>query len=433
MKRSSQSHLQNRILLHLTNKVAATVSALADDLGVTRSSASRAVNALRIAGLLVKDGRHPVLTQAGEQEAHALAQHLPVEVEKAKRVVNRVIDQATAANVNTGASAFTGLSAALQAATPRLTLPEFRVSQLAGEVIKNNFDLATALDSVQPRPVDWGSVAETLQSVLARAIAGSWQTIASAAAAVSGMQDIIAAQLASLIASLEPLSSWFDEIKAELEGLNLVGPVMRPIFLTAGFWVGPSTPLGLLRAIKARYDEGTLTAEELRRLFVEVYRAHDCHLLRHAVDRDWRKNHLYVERMHIFHDALEAHIAGKYTLSVTALLPQIEGIANRLTGAKLGKSYDAVNGAALKIESEFVSAISQDVLLTYITSMAYADTRKDAFYDELRRHGLLLDQVLQRHAILHGITFGYATEENSLRAFLILDALSHVPVPDRAS
>jgi hypothetical protein len=44
--------------------------------------------------------------------------------------------------------------------------------------------------------------------------------------------------------------------------------------------------------------------------------------------QSWESHPLFVPRMHILKDALQAHCRGLYTLSVPALINQIEGVLN---------------------------------------------------------------------------------------------------------
>jgi hypothetical protein len=59
----------------------------------------------------------------------------------------------------------------------------------------------------------------------------------------------------------------------------------------------------------------------------------------------------------------------------------------------------------------------------------YAGTRQEEFSPGPFREKALRDwnrppsEILNRHAILHGVDVDYASEENSLRAFLFLDTL----------
>lgn len=50
-------------------------------------------------------------------------------------------------------------------------------------------------------------------------------------------------------------------------------------------------------------------------------------------------------------------------------------------------------------------------------------TPPEKYPEWLKLHNLEAHQILQRHAILHGVQKDYASKENSLRAFLLMDVL----------
>jgi hypothetical protein len=133
--------------------------------------------------------------------------------------------------------------------------------------------------------------------------------------------------------------------------------------------------------------------------------------------------------MAVVEDALEAHINGKYTLSVPALLPLIEGVASSILATSAGKPSRIVNDAISNWHTEFLHQASKEILLNLVTSpMLYGSVPPEYFTPEkfakwLASEGLTESQSLNRHSILHGVQINYASKENSLRAFLLLDVL----------
>jgi DNA-binding MarR family transcriptional regulator len=93
MKSVSNSNLSHRILLTLNNKPADSVSALARDLETLRPSVSRAVNSLQNAGLVTRQGRTVLLTEAGQGEVQRLTVELPAKVKKTTDLATRVLVQ----------------------------------------------------------------------------------------------------------------------------------------------------------------------------------------------------------------------------------------------------------------------------------------------------------------------------------------------------
>ena len=139
----------------------------------------------------------------------------------------------------------------------------------------------------------------------------------------------------------------------------------------------------------------------------------------------WETNPLFASRMHIFNAALKAHCEGTYVLSVPALLPQIEGILNeyvKVNGleAKLGKIEKVYKAVVGDTEEYPLSswAIANTLLFQLQTNtFTYTD-----FEIEFRKSAN--KRKATRHTILHGISTNYDKPIHSLKAFVLLDALS---------
>ncbi len=291
--------------------------------------------------------------------------------------------------------------------------------------------------------------AEQLQQALAQALAPLREDLARQL--LEPMQAMLAQTLAPLTTQqrellaqtfatvTEQLGRQLAELAREVAGpieqkvIELDAPEIKPVFTQAGFWITPSMPIAILLEIKGLGEQGTLSPCTVKQLILERYREHNCALLRNMVD-EWHENPLFTPRMRIFQDALEAHIAGKYTLSVPSLLPQAEGIAARVAGRLPGKDSKALFETVGEKMPDFLSHLMKEALLSYITDTAYSYVNFGEFAEWLERRGVSEKEILHRHAILHGVQTGYDSEENSLRAFLLLDALSSLkPVlPERS-
>lgn len=193
-------------------------------------------------------------------------------------------------------------------------------------------------------------------------------------------------------------------------------------FSAAGWPLTPSMSLTLIQRVIQLYHEGK--ARYASQSILAFYRKNQSSMLVETVN-DWRNKPYFASRMHILDDALEAHRAGKYTLSVPAALAQLEGIASEYAHAagltlRLGKPLDvcrAVVGTS-NGESVYVSAVIE-TLLYVLENNIY---ERSDFHEELGRRSI--GRRNTRHTILHGITHAYHRESVSLRAFLLLDALS---------
>jgi hypothetical protein len=125
------------------------------------------------------------------------------------------------------------------------------------------------------------------------------------------------------------------------------------------------------------------------------------------------------DRDEILADAFDAHIAGKFTLSVPVFLAQADGISAELLGAYLFTNRDgSIKQAASRIiESNFQKRpLAKSFLgLLLEASGLKSDTRER---EEL--------STLNRHGVLHGLDCDYATEGNSLRGIALISFLEWV-------
>ena len=192
-------------------------------------------------------------------------------------------------------------------------------------------------------------------------------------------------------------------------------------------------------AVKALLDQGEATPQNVRQLVVTWYREDDCELLKAMVD-GWNRNPYFVPRMDIIRDALRAHIDGKYTLSVPTLLPVAEGILSSITGkgaAGSGGTRRMAKDVLAGMYTDFMCEASKDAVVEFATGITlYGNVPPYYFSPErypewLEQNELAGGQVLNRHAILHGVQTHYASEENSLRAFFLLDVLSWIEREER--
>lgn len=189
------------------------------------------------------------------------------------------------------------------------------------------------------------------------------------------------------------------------------------------------------RRLKALVNEQQATPENIRRVIVEYYEDEDFAHLKAMVD-SWKDNTHFADRFHIIADALAAHVDGNYTLSIPALLPQVEGILTSIVGRREARIHGGLEkwaGAAIQqgygtLELEAY----KDALLRFITGIEFCGSIPQDYFtaaeyaDWLKSQGLVGGQVLNRRAILHGVQIDYASKENSLRVFFILDALAWI-------
>lgn len=166
---------------------------------------------------------------------------------------------------------------------------------------------------------------------------------------------------------------------------------------------------------------GELTLPEIYELFedhekpaLEVYR--DYFSKKENIEAllgSWQQDRFYEDRIPILRDALDAHLDGKYTLSIPAFLAQIEGILCEMFNVK---DHAKVKGKLSRVQfntkEEDRLFASAELVARIITDQVFhssAPEDRQADYPN-------------RHRILHGLDpFYYRDKNASLRCILLLD------------
>jgi hypothetical protein len=137
----------------------------------------------------------------------------------------------------------------------------------------------------------------------------------------------------------------------------------------------------------------------------------DCELL-DAISQDWLRIPYLRDREQIIGDAVYAHKNGKFTLSIPALLPLVDGLSAEIIG------IPSMRAVALLAEDR--RAHDREVWVQgfceFVANVYYKgyDFGKDAA------------PYLNRHGILHGRVFDYPSALNSTRVFLLIDAVAQI-------
>lgn len=121
-------------------------------------------------------------------------------------------------------------------------------------------------------------------------------------------------------------------------------------------------------------------------------------------------------RLHVLNEVLNAHVDGKFVLSIPCILPQIEGILWDIAhkkGFAVGTTIITTRGRRRPVKS------------------AYRLVAETPMYDLMTEY--LAEFFLQkvytpnfRHAILHGRNHNYDKEEDSMKLVMLLRALTEV-------
>ncbi len=220
--------------------------------------------------------------------------------------------------------------------------------------------------------------------------------------------------------ALESISA--SGIFAELLRLVQFNNDAAEAFKAAGWPIAPSMPRELRERVVELYQQGN--TRYVSRVIMGYYQR-EGHKNLIAMVNSWREHPLFMHRMHIIDDALAAHCDGKYTLSVPALLPQIEGVLNdyvRMNNlpARFGRIQQVYRVAISDLESYNLSSWAiANTLLFQLQTNTYAYTD---FESELNKS--VNSRQTTRHTVLHGVTINYHRPIHSFKAFILLDALS---------
>lgn len=200
-------------------------------------------------------------------------------------------------------------------------------------------------------------------------------------------------------------------------------------FTECGLWLTPSMTPDLVATVVERYEQGK--KRTIPALIDGFYRRNSWGILRDAV-RSWESYEFFTPRMPIFYDAVEAHIDKKWTLTIPALIPHIEGIAGEIllaNGISFTKEAIIISTGQKTYPGSVFGKLSADKvsptmdviissLLYYLEGTLY-EYKDFEDFPKIRRL-----RTLNRHAVMHGYQINYATRLNSLRCFLASDSLS---------
>lgn len=125
---------------------------------------------------------------------------------------------------------------------------------------------------------------------------------------------------------------------------------------------------------------------------------------------------LFKPRIAIIQDAINAHVAGKYSLSIPVFLAQIEGVLwDYAEEQGIAAGTEITTRAGKKFEATSAKSLVKDTRLNDLMSEYVANYFLDKVYTEDFRHG-----------ILHGRNVDYNKEENSMKLLLFIRALLNI-------
>jgi len=164
--------------------------------------------------------------------------------------------------------------------------------------------------------------------------------------------------------------------------------------------------------------------KEINQLFIEYFSRNNFRNLKMMVE-SWKNNPLFSPRIKIIRDALAIFMhsvdsrRNYSTVVIPPLLAQIDGIfhkileKNNINIKKL--SYEQKKNKFSKIGRKIIDEELQKLIEDIFLNVLF----------ERAEYGDMTGYSFNRHKILHGEYLRYGRKDNVLRAFLILDFLSH--------
>lgn len=201
-------------------------------------------------------------------------------------------------------------------------------------------------------------------------------------------------------------------VQADMDSLHRGAVQAIRVFAPLGWAPCGAMPMNAYAtALEALATDGEEAAEQV---LVETW--DDEHRLKRPVQQISSLGHpeadyhdLFWRRSRLLAKAYDHHRAGAYEASIPILLAQIEGFVADVSGGKLFFSRDPQKAADV-IDSTAIA--TQDEALPVVREFFSAGMDYTASEGSLSRHG-----------ILHGRELGYATRINSVKAFVLLQAL----------
>ncbi|ODS32995.1 MAG: hypothetical protein SCARUB_01872 [Candidatus Scalindua rubra] len=202
---------------------------------------------------------------------------------------------------------------------------------------------------------------------------------------------------------------------------------VKETMLKSGWWLTPSlmgVPATWIDQAVYNYRNGNKAA--IINLFRKVFQKDNCKNLEIVVT-NWKKNKFFLPWQKHLDEALEAHRNKKYTLSVPVLLLVAEGIATDFCKKNrvYKKNDKSRGGEKLKKAIRQHYAQTNNILLSYLNLIeSVVDTTIYQKTDLIKKK--LRTNILNRHAVLHGLKKNYGTMKISLQAFMLLDMFSEL-------
>jgi hypothetical protein len=214
-----------------------------------------------------------------------------------------------------------------------------------------------------------------------------------------GAHMVAASVMQGVVKDVQKTRRFIDQLIEAGERLDRVFLLLK--------WPPPGhLPAVLLDRIAISFEAGALSESDVDQVLVHFYGRQQLE----EMAQDWHVAGHFPRRMQILHDAVEAHLRAEYTLSIPAVLTQIEGALGDIFGHRgrmRQKDFRDYVAAAFERPSRFDTASAAFFLDTVLEQFQWG---QDVPF-------------LSRHAILHGADTEYATAAKSLRVILTFDVI----------
>ncbi len=224
-----------------------------------------------------------------------------------------------------------------------------------------------------------------------------------------------------IIRNQQAIHQKFDSIRSQLETLRPQLPSFAEIsdfwlkfparvkenlvaLATAGWYLDPEMDIHDIVNFKEGLENDT--AEEVNAELVYHFRS-SLDRIEEVLCED------HPMRARLIREAFAAHRDGKYSLSIPALFAQADGICFDMTGYQIFTG-NGISRFAKRIDPKAIERAYLEPLLRSVP------------ITESSRHRREKIPQLNRHAVMHGESTDFATEENGLKAISFINFVSHV-------
>lgn len=184
-----------------------------------------------------------------------------------------------------------------------------------------------------------------------------------------------------------------------------------------GWWILPKDINGPVKRELLRLGrEGK--ADEIDHYLSGLFSANDWTRLTERIET-WFKLPFMAARKQVIIDSLEAHKARKWTVAIPTLLPLIDGLVRKFSNKHLGQVKNPNQALHINRFAEFYRK-NQPKLF----GESFASFVRGQMFARFNLNNEASPSSINRHGILHGETFDYPSEANSLKVFLMLDTIA---------